>query len=714
MKELNLMALVALTVCFLSSCQEEEQREVMSGVEVRFSSQIQTRAVNNQWEEGDEIGVFMHYANGPLSDATLVDNVSNFKYLATSSGNLDPATELDKMYYPMSSAVSFVAYYPFDNVEGYSVNLDVSNQKKYSEIDLLYSNNQKSVQSTSSPLSLEFEHKLSKVSFLIKAGYGIDSDDLSGLTLTIRKAVTEATFSLSDAAFTLGNGSLDVKALTKNLENGGVQAEAIMIPQDCGNVSVIVSLASGKNFMYTLSGNQKWESGKSYNYGFDLSDKTVNTSLSATIKDWSEGQAGTLESVNSQAWDGTINTSWYADDLLSMTLFQPEDLAGLAKLVNEGNSFEGKTLYLSTDLDMNNKIWDNPIGNVSDRPFKGTFIGGGHQIKNLNISLAANSKVAGLFGYTRGVVKQLIVNGLCAAETDKDSIVYVGGIVAINDGTIDACRSYVDITGKMEYAFEGQTNIYVGGIAGLNKGKVSVCQNYGAVLVENINTNKKAYIHVGGISGGNSNLITDCENTRDLIARNGQVRAGGITGLTSSNTNGGTTTVGDILNCKNIGDIIVETSHIEAAAGGIVGRHSGGSTIKNVTNKGNVKAVLTSGTNIYGGGITGQVDGATIHSGENHGDVNVIGVSGEETNAMSGGIVGYAINDSEIHQATNSGVATGSMAANCFNGGIVGYSKSDDGSVVYDCCSNEGLPAKWVGNATDENDFIDKTEHTHE
>ena len=81
---------------------------------------------------------------------------------------------------------------------------------------------------------------------------------------------------------------------------------------------------------------------------------------------------------------------------------------------------------------------------------------------------------------------------------------------------------------------------------------------------------------------------------------------------------------------------------------------------------------------------------------------------------MSGGIVGYAINDSEIHQATNSGVATGSMAANCFNGGIVGYSKSDDGSVVYDCCSNEGLPAKWVGNATDENDFIDKTEHTHE
>ena len=118
--------------------------------------------------------------------------------------------------------------------------------------------------------------------------------------------------------------------------------------------------------------------------------------------------------------------------------------------------------------------------------------------------------------------------------------------------------------------------------------------------------------------------------------------------------------------------------------------------------------------NVCGGGITGQVDGATIHSGENHGDVNVIGVSGEETNAMSGGIVGYAINDSEIHQATNSGVATVSMAANCFSGGIAGYRKSDDGAVVYDCCSNEGLPTKWVGNATGEDDFIDKTEHTHE
>ena len=393
MNKLVLGGVMALVMCTaLSSCNDDEEGVAMSNVEVRFSSQIQTRVVDNQWEEGDEIGIFMHYSNGALSDATVVDNVSNFKYLASTTGNITPATDLDKMYYPVSSAVSFVAYYPFDNVEDYKVRLDVSNQKRKSEIDFLYSNNQKNVQSTTSALALNFEHKMSKVIFTIKAGYGISSADLTGLSLTLRKAVTEATFSLTDAAFTLGTEALDVKALTTETTDG-VKAESIMIPQECNNVAIIVSLASGKNFMYTLSSDQKWLSGKSYNYEINLTDKTVNASLSASITDWTEGEVGNVESVTSQAWSGANNTSWYAPDLSAMTLFQPEDLAGLAKLVNEGNTFEGKTIYLSADIDLNNIEW-TPVGNKEETPFKGTFVGGGHQIKNLNATLKGSYNMA--------------------------------------------------------------------------------------------------------------------------------------------------------------------------------------------------------------------------------------------------------------------------------------------------------------------------------
>ena len=80
MNKLVLGGVMALVMCTaLSSCNDDEEGVAMSNVEVRFSSQIQTRVVDNQWEEGDEIGIFMHYSNGALSDATVVDNVSNFK-----------------------------------------------------------------------------------------------------------------------------------------------------------------------------------------------------------------------------------------------------------------------------------------------------------------------------------------------------------------------------------------------------------------------------------------------------------------------------------------------------------------------------------------------------------------------------------------------------------------------------------------------------------
>lgn len=713
MNKLVLGGVMALVMCTaLSSCNDDEEGAVMSNVEVRFSSQIQTRVVNNLWEEGDEIGIFMHYSNGALSDATLVDNVSNFKYLASTTGSITPATDLDKMYYPVSSAVSFVAYYPFDNVEDYKVGLDVSNQKRKSEIDFLYSNNQKNVQSTTSALALTFEHKMSKVIFTIKAGYGISSADLTGLSLTLRKAITEATFSLTDATFTLGTETLDVKALTTETTDG-VKAEAIMIPQECNNVAIIVSLASGKNFMYTLSSDQKWLPGKSYNYEINLTDKTVNASLSASITDWTEGEAGNVESVTSQAWSGASNTSWYAPDLSAMTLFQPEDLAGLAKLVNEGNTFEGKTIYLSADVDLNNQEW-TPVGNKEETPFKGTFVGGGHQIKNLNATLKADNYIAGLFGFSTGTIRQVLISGSCKAETDKVKIIYVGGICAINYGTIEECRSYAKITGRMVLVSESQTNIYAGGITGMNNGTISNSQNYGGLSVENINTTDSAYIHVGGISGGNSNLITGCENTRNIIARNGNVRAGGIAGLTSANTKLNPPVVGAIVNSTNIGDIIVEASHNVASAGGIVGRHSGGATIESATNKGNIKISLTEGTMVCGGGLVGQLDSAFVYSGNNQGGITVIGVSGSGKAATAGGIVGHNINKGEVHQAINTGTAEASVAVYSYSGGIAGFNKTDNGAIVYSCCTNDGLPARWIGNATADDDFVDDTEHSDE
>ena len=50
-------------------------------------------------------------------------------------------------------------------------------------------------------------------------------------------------------------------------------------------------------------------------------------------------------------WDGSADISWYKPDAQKFTLMTAEELAGVAKLVNEGTSdFKGKTIALGADI----------------------------------------------------------------------------------------------------------------------------------------------------------------------------------------------------------------------------------------------------------------------------------------------------------------------------------------------------------------------------
>ena len=83
-------------------------------------------------------------------------------------------------------------------------------------------------------------------------------------------------------------------------------------------------------------------------------------------------------------WDGTADTSWYNDTDTEFTLTTAEQLAGLAELVDGGNTFAGKTVKLGGNMDLDNKLFD-PIGSYrSDLSFKGTFDGQGNTIMNLS------------------------------------------------------------------------------------------------------------------------------------------------------------------------------------------------------------------------------------------------------------------------------------------------------------------------------------------
>ena len=107
-----------------------------------------------------------------------------------------------------------------------------------------------------------------------------------------------------------------------------------------------------------------------------------------------------FSSAAPKIWDGTADTSWYNPNGTTYNLMTAEHLAGLAQLVNKGNSFAGKTITLGADIFLNDTVgvadgsWAKvtktawtPIG-TSSCPFKGEFDG---------VAGKTNRKIYGLY-----------------------------------------------------------------------------------------------------------------------------------------------------------------------------------------------------------------------------------------------------------------------------------------------------------------------------
>lgn len=166
----------------------------------------------------------------------------------------------------------------------------------------------------------------------------------------------------------------------------------------------------------------------------------------------------------------------YSEDTL-VTISTVEDLQALATSVNGGDSKSGITYILMNDLDLGD-IWDlAPIG-TQETPFKGTFDGNGHVIRDMNF-WDNTSDYQGLFGYIDGAtIKNLGIEN--CTVTGKD---YIGGLVGYaTSSTIKSCYVIGSVSGSD----------YVGGLVGSAKGAIYACFATGTVSGSD---------YVGGLAG---------------------------------------------------------------------------------------------------------------------------------------------------------------------------------------------------------------------
>lgn len=202
-------------------------------------------------------------------------------------------------------------------------------------------------------------------------------------------------------------------------------------------------------------------------------------------------------------------------------------------VINSG-TFDADGHYTSAAGETVNDLY--AIGS-KERPYTGTFDGGGYTVRGLCCSNKdiIDSTVqdavypAGLFGWLKGAtVKNLTVTGYV------DGRACVGGIAGYADAgtTILNCRNECIVVSVDLFNREYGPAQYAGGIVGYNEGSVTACYNAGTVT---------GIDSVGGITGGPAGAVSDCYNVGTVT---GSSHVGGITG------SGGTVSY-----CYNVGTV---------------------------------------------------------------------------------------------------------------------------------------------------------------
>ena len=310
---------------------------------------------------------------------------------------------------------------------------------------------------------------------------------------------------------------------------------------------------------------------------------------------------------SADVWDGTSGdlTSVTDEDSKTVTIDSGKLLAALAEAVNGGNDYDGYTIKLTKNLDLNGIEW-TPIGTKgTSNVFKGTFDGDGRTIKNLKIS--SGDCVAFFGAVENATVKNLTVEGNVNGKNAAGIVARVVGGAAIencvNRATINASDK---AAGIVMYAQGSSSSDQYGPLS--SDCVIKNCKNYGAV-----NANIIAAGGIYGWSGDESGKlkITDCENNGAVTATN-TAQAGGIAGNCRVIT---------VENCANNGTV---TS--AANAGGIVGKND--TKASTITSCKNTATVV--GAEYKTGGIAGTFIGEIKNSSTTGNDV-LVGTLGTTT-----------------------------------------------------------------------------------
>ncbi len=338
--------------------------------------------------------------------------------------------------------------------------------------------------------------------------------------------------------------------------------------------TLVINNSTANGFAANKSDSPLW--GNKNNRDADHLSVTINGVQQKIALYW-DGKTETVsEIVEKTVTDAAGNET----TIQVVEVNSPAELAGLSAAVNAGTTYEGVTVLLTTDMDLEGIAW-TPIGINADNRFKGNLDGQGHTISNLSVE--AESNRVGLIGCAGGTfsVTNLTINNASVEATGA-----VGAFVGWCDG---AKVTFDNLTLTGDVKLHG-ANGGVGGILGQNPNGTVYASN----IIVNVNEgsyvstegNERYHDYVGGVFGQIwGSAFENITSNIDVICGN-SAGAGGISG--------GATGTWTNISCS--GDVIVLKKDTEV-------KYTNPDTNKN--EPGAVYWYQTCGTVIgYHGGVT--------------------------------------------------------------------------------------------------------------
>ena len=246
-----------------------KQLQVFTNLEMLHPA-VSTRAVDNQWEANDMIGI------------SSTGMINNMKF--TRNGSTNQFVSASKVFFTDTDTHTFNAYYPYmasptnDIIEFQVPEAAVQSEQKVN--DFLFASGTASYASPS--LTLNFTHQMVRVIIKVYTSpeYGFTTNDFAGSLLTFIGYFDSGTFNIKTGKVECSDESVTTYYF------GDPQSDhmeyTLYVPAQV-MPDMTLQLSNGENFVFLT--NDTWKAGHSYSYSLKPVRNTLEV-ISATISPW--------------------------------------------------------------------------------------------------------------------------------------------------------------------------------------------------------------------------------------------------------------------------------------------------------------------------------------------------------------------------------------------------------------------------------------------